>query len=67
MLSSFTAVTIWVTEWRTKFRRSMNLADNAQKTRGVDSLLNYETVKYYGGEDFETMRYKECILDYQVR
>ena len=59
-------ITIWVTEWRTKFRRNMNLADNAQKTRGVDSLLNYETVKYYNGEQFETERYRDCILDYQV-
>ena len=58
--------TIGLTEWRTKFRRKMNLADNEQRTRGVDSLLNFETVKYYGAEDYEVNRYKEAVLDYQV-
>lgn len=55
-----------VTEWRTKFQRRMNLADNAQKARSVDSLLNFETVKYYGAEGYEVESYKNAILDYQV-
>ncbi|XP_026327452.1 ATP-binding cassette sub-family B member 6, mitochondrial isoform X1 [Hyposmocoma kahamanoa] len=57
--------TIAVTEWRTKYQRRMNLADNEQKARSVDSLLNYETVKYYGAENYEVMAYKDCILNYQ--
>lgn len=43
----------------------MNLADNAQKARSVDSLLNFETVKYYGAEGYEAEAYRETILDYQ--
>lgn len=54
-----------VTEWRTKFQRRMNLADNAQKARSVDSLLNFETVKYYGAEAYEVESFRETILDYQ--
>lgn len=59
------ALTILVTEWRTKFQRRMNLADNAQKARSVDSLLNFETVKYYGAEQYEVEAYREAILNYQ--
>lgn len=55
-----------VTEWRTKFQRRMNLANNAQNARSVDSLLNFETVKYYGAEDYEVEAYREAILNYQV-
>lgn len=59
-------MTIAVTEWRTKYRRQMNLAENEQRTRGVDSLLNFETVKYYGAEEYEVNRYRESLLNYQV-
>uniref|UniRef100_A0A6M2DCA8 ATP-binding cassette sub-family B member 6 n=1 Tax=Xenopsylla cheopis TaxID=163159 RepID=A0A6M2DCA8_XENCH len=61
----YIVVTISVTEWRTKFQRRMNLADNAQKARSVDSLLNFETVKYYGAEEYEVNCYKEAIIKYQ--
>jgi ATP-binding cassette subfamily B (MDR/TAP) protein 6 len=44
----------------------MNLADNAQRARSVDSLLNFETVKYYGAEDYEVESYREAILNFQV-
>lgn len=44
----------------------MNLADNAQKARSVDSLLNFETVKYYGAEQYEVDCYVDAILKYQV-
>lgn len=44
----------------------MNLADNAQKARSVDSLLNFETVKYYSAEAYEVESYKNAILDFQV-
>lgn len=57
--------TIVVTEWRTKFQRRMNLADNEQKARSVDSLLNYETVKYYGAESYEVVSYRGAIVNYQ--
>lgn len=43
----------------------MNLADNAQKARSVDSLLNFETVKYYGAEKYEVEAYREAILNFQ--
>ncbi|KAG2230304.1 hypothetical protein INT48_001070 [Thamnidium elegans] len=58
-------ITITVTEWRTKFRRSMIELDNSARTKAVDSLLNFETVKYYNAENFEINRYKEAILEYQ--
>uniref|UniRef100_U5EX21 ATP-binding cassette sub-family B member 6 n=1 Tax=Corethrella appendiculata TaxID=1370023 RepID=U5EX21_9DIPT len=58
--------TIMVTEWRTKYQRRMNLADNKQKARSVDSLLNFETVKYYGAEQYEVDCYREAILEYQT-
>jgi len=58
--------TIVITEWRTKFRREMNLKENDQRTKGLDSLLNAETVKYFSMEDWETERYKNSIELYQV-
>jgi len=58
--------TIMITEWRTKFRREMNLKENDQRTKGLDSLLNAETVKYFSMEDWETERYKNSIELYQV-
>ena len=57
--------TLIVTEWRTKFRRAMNETDNAQRTKAVDSLLNFETVKYFNAESYEVCCYKKCILKYQ--
>ena len=47
---SYVLFTIAITEWRTKFRRDMNERDNAARAKAVDSLLNFETVKYYGAE-----------------
>jgi ATP-binding cassette, subfamily B, heavy metal transporter len=49
--------TIFVTEWRTAFRKEMNELDSKANTKAVDSLLNYETVKYFGNERFEAERY----------
>ncbi|KDR08849.1 ATP-binding cassette sub-family B member 6, mitochondrial isoform X3 [Zootermopsis nevadensis] len=65
-MSLYIVATILVTEWRTKFQRRMNLADNAQTARSVDSLLNFETVKYYGAENYEVESYREAILNYQT-
>ncbi|XP_054265691.1 ATP-binding cassette sub-family B member 6-like [Macrosteles quadrilineatus] len=64
-MALYIAATIIITEWRTKFQRSMNLADNATKARSVDSLLNFETVKYYGAEDYEVQAYRSAVLEYQ--
>ncbi|KAM9347779.1 ATP-binding cassette sub-family B member 6 [Symphorus nematophorus] len=57
--------TILITEWRTKYRREMNDQDNKAKSRAVDSLLNFETVKYYGAEEYEVHCFEEAILKYQ--
>ncbi|PBC28742.1 ATP-binding cassette sub-family B member 6 [Apis cerana] len=65
-MSLYIAATIMITEWRTKFQRRMNLADNAQKARSVDSLLNFETVKYYGAESYEVDSYRKAILEFQI-
>ena len=53
--------TVWVTEWRTKYRRQANEFDSAAHTKAVDSLLNYETVKYFNNEGFEARRYDESL------
>ncbi|CAG08205.1 unnamed protein product, partial [Tetraodon nigroviridis] len=57
--------TILITEWRTKYRREMNNEDNKAKSRAVDSLLNFETVKVYGAEDYEVRCFQEALLRYQ--
>ena len=57
--------TISVTEWRTKFRRDMNERDNAARAKAVDSLLNFETVKYYGAEAYEVSRFNTAVEGYQ--
>ena len=61
----YLSMTITLTEWRTKFRRQMNTMDNEQRTKAVDSLLNFETVKYYNAEQYEIERYNNAILNYQ--
>ncbi len=57
----YIAFTLIVTEWRMQFRRRMNEMDSRANTRAIDSLLNYETVKYFGNEDFEARRYDENL------
>ena len=57
----YVTFTITVTEWRTKFRKEMNELDSTAHTRAIDSLLNYETVKYFSNEDFEAKRYDENL------
>ncbi|XP_068960568.1 ATP-binding cassette sub-family B member 6 isoform X2 [Petaurus breviceps papuanus] len=64
-MTLYLTLTILVTEWRTKFRRDMNTQENATRARAVDSLLNFETVKYYNAESYEVERYKEAIIKYQ--
>jgi len=53
--------TVTVTEWRTQFRKQVNEFDSSAHTRAIDSLLNYETVKYFGNEAFEASRYDESL------
>ena len=53
--------TVTITEWRTNFRRQMNELDSSANTRAIDSLINYETVKYFNNEEFEAHRYDESM------
>jgi len=62
----YTGFTLSVTEWRIKFRRRMNEADEGAATRAVDSLLNYETVKYFSAEEIEAKRYSEALSKYEI-
>jgi ATP-binding cassette subfamily B protein len=57
--------TVASTEWRLKFRRDMNKQDQEANTKAIDSLLNYETVKYFNNERFETGRYNKSMRGYQ--
>ena len=58
--------TVVVTEWRTHFRRTMNDMDSRANQKAIDSLLNFETVKYFGNEAFEASRYDQNLVRYQV-
>ena len=60
-LALYMLFTIMITEWRTHFRRQMNELDSKANTRAIDSLLNYETVKYFGNEEWEARRYDESL------
>jgi len=64
-LTVYIVFTVSLTEYRTKFRRRMNDLDSAAHSRAIDSLLNYETVKYFGNEDFEAGRYDENLERYR--
>ncbi|XP_061152787.1 ATP-binding cassette sub-family B member 6 [Syngnathus typhle] len=64
-MTLYLTLTIIITEWRTKYRRAMNQQDNVAKTKAVDSLLNFETVKYYNAENYEVRRFEDAILKYQ--
>lgn len=57
--------TLFITEWRTKFRRQMNEMDSQTSTKAIESLLNYETVKYFGNEDHEAQRYDTSLRHYE--
>ncbi|GAB3362243.1 MULTISPECIES: ABCB family ABC transporter ATP-binding protein/permease [Giesbergeria] len=60
-LVCYIAFTVWVTEWRTQFRRQANEFDSAAHSKAIDSLLNYETVKYFNNERFEAQRYDQSL------
>lgn len=57
--------TIVVTEWRTHFRRTMNELDSKAQSKAIDSLLNYETVKYFSNEEYEAARYDRGLQSYE--
>ena len=61
-LTLYVYFTVVVTEWRTKYRRQANEFDSAANTKAVDSLINYETVKYFGNEAFESERYDKSLV-----
>jgi ATP-binding cassette, subfamily B, heavy metal transporter len=64
-LVTYITFTVTVTEWRTHFRRTMNDLDSKANTKAIDSLINYETVKYFGNEDYEARRYDEGLQKYE--
>ncbi|MFZ3219582.1 MAG: ABC transporter ATP-binding protein/permease, partial [Rhodoferax sp.] len=64
-LAVYIVFTITVTEWRTQFRKKMNELDSSAHSRAIDSLLNYETVKYFNNEEFEAQRYDDNLERYR--
>jgi len=65
-LGIYIVFTVVVTEWRTHFRRTMNELDSKANVRAIDSLLNYETVKYFGNEAYEAKRYDEGLQRFEL-
>ncbi|PAA81874.1 hypothetical protein BOX15_Mlig023843g2, partial [Macrostomum lignano] len=64
-IASYAAFTFSFTQWRTKFRQQMNKADNLAGNHAIDSLINYETVKYFNNERFEADEYDRLLKDYE--
>lgn len=64
-IAGYIAFTLFITEWRIKFRRTMNEKDADANTKPIDSLINYETVKYFGNEEHEHRRYNRALLGYE--
>ncbi len=62
----YIVATISITEWRTVHRRQMNEMDSKANTKAIDSLLNYETVKYFGNEEYEAGRYDKNLQSYEA-
>jgi len=65
-VSLYAAFTLGVTQWRTQFRVKMNKADNDAGNKAIDSLINYETVKYFNNEDFEAEQYDKYLKQYEI-
>lgn len=65
-LVSYIGFTVSVTEWRTHFRRTMNVLDSNANTKAIDSLINYETVKYFGNEEYEAQHYDNGLQRYEA-
>ncbi len=64
-VSAYIFFSVVATEWRTRFVRKANLADSKSNARAIDSLLNYETVKYFTNEDYEARRYDRALEEWQ--
>ena len=64
-IGAYTAFTVGITTWRTQFRRNMNQLENKASNQVMDSLLNYETVKYFNNESYESEKYTESLSGYQ--
>lgn len=64
-MAAYSAFTITTTSWRTKFRKQANAADNQGATVAVDTLINYEAVKYFNNEAFEVSRYDKALKKYE--
>ncbi|KAG4955098.1 hypothetical protein JHK87_040692 [Glycine soja] len=64
-VAAYVAFTLTITQWRTKFRKAMNKADNDAGTRVIDSLINYETVKYFNNEVYEADNYDKYLKRYE--
>lgn len=62
----YAAYTLAITQWRTKFRVYMNRAENEAGNKAVDSLINYETVKYFNNEKFEARQYDSALQKYEA-
>ncbi len=65
-LCGYIYFTLAVTEWRLKFRRMMNEKDSEANTKAIDSLLNFETVKYFGNEEHEARRFDRALASYET-
>ena len=65
-ISIYVILTFTITQWRLQFRKDMNLADNAASTKMIDSLLNFETVKYFNNENHEFKRLDESLEKYET-
>ncbi len=65
-IAGYIAWTVIVTEWRTRYRRTMNRSDSEAHTKAIDSLLNFETVKYFGNEAHETRRFDSALREYEA-
>ncbi len=65
-ISAYIIWTLTVTEWRIKYRRAMNETDNKANTKAIDSLLNFETVKYFSNEEHEAQRYDDSLHAYEA-
>ena len=65
-LISYVVWSVGITEWRTNFRRTMNDLDSKANVRAIDSLLNYETVKYFGNEEYEAKRYDQSMANWEA-
>ena len=65
MIALYLWFTVRATDWRIKIRRTMNESDTEANTKAIDSLLNYETVKYFGAEEREARRYDKSMAVYE--